>query len=188
MNILDGVFVIIIILTLFRGLLRGMVKELAFIAGLVLAFLGASKGYPLLNAKLQHIIPIPEIAATVSYIIVFLAIFALVLFLGIAVRHMLQGLMLGWLDRLGGCLLGVFKGALFCGIIILLLMTVFSRDANVLRTSTLAPHVFRISGEMASYIPEHYQERFQDVARELQKAWQDSDLSRWLESEDEGES
>ncbi len=189
MTILDGVFVIIIVLTLFRGILRGMVKEIAFLAGLGLAFLGASKAYSPLSAKLQQIIPIPEIAATVSYVLLFFAIFLLVLFLGVATRHILQGLMLGWLDRLGGGLLGVLKGALFCGIIILLLMTVFSRDATVLRDSKIAPYVFRISGEMASYIPKHYQKRFQDVAKDLHEAWEDTDLSRWLELDDqEGDS
>lgn len=188
MSILDGVFIIILVLSLFRGILRGLIKEVTFIVALVLAFLGASEGYPPLHAQLQQVIPSPEIAATVAYVILFFAIFLLVLFLGMALRHILHGLKMGGVDRFAGALLGVLKGALLCGVIILLLMTVFNRDANVLRTSRLAPYVFRISGEMASYIPEHYQEKFQEVTEELQKAWQDMDLSRWLESEDEGES
>lgn len=188
MNILDGVFIVIIILSFFRGLLRGLVKEVAFILGLVLAFLGASKGYAPLRAELNYFIPSSEIAATVSYVILFLAIFLLILFLGVALRHMLHGLMLGWADRLAGCLLGTLKGALLCGVIVLLLMTVFSRNMDVLRTSKLAPYVFRVSGEMSSYIPEHHRKTFQDLTQELQKAWKDTDLSRWLDSDKEGES
>jgi membrane protein required for colicin V production len=188
MSILDGVFIIVIVLSLFRGILRGLIKEVTFILALVLAFLGASKGHAPLRAHLQQVIPLPDVAATVAYVIVFFAIFLLVLFLGYVLRLMLHGLMLGWVDRFAGGLLGMLKGALLCGVIVLLLMTVFSRDASVLSSSRLAPYVFRISGEMSSYIPKHYKEQFQDVTEELQKAWQDMDLSRWLESDDEGDS
>jgi membrane protein required for colicin V production len=134
---------------------------------------------------MQRIIPDPEIAATASYVIVFFAIFLLVLFLGIAFRHMLQGLMLGWVDRIGGAGLGMLKGTLLCAVIILLLMTVFSRDASVLRTSKLAPYVIRISGTMSSYIPEHYKERFMEIAEELQSAWKDGEMPQLPESDDE---
>jgi len=188
MNILDGVFFVIIILSLIRGLLRGLVREVTFIVALAVAFLGASKGYPPLQVQLQQIIPFAELAATIAYVLVFFGIFLLILFLGAALRHLLQGLMLGSLDRLGGGVLGMLKGALLCAVIILLLMTVFTRDAKVLRTSRLSPYMIRISGEMASYVPKHYKKRFREVALDLQEAWEDSDLSRWLDLEKEGES
>ena len=115
----------------------------------------------------------------------FLAIFLLVLFLGIVARGLLQHMMLGWLDRLGGAVVGVLKGFLLCGLIILLLGTLFSKDAHLLKTSRIAPHVIRISGEMASYVPEHYQEMFWQTAQELQSSWQDSEISKWLKSKQE---
>ncbi len=185
MNILDGIFIIVILLSLFRGIIKGLIKEVAFVAAIILAFLGASSGYPPLTTQLKQIIPDPEIAATVSYVIVFFAVFLIVLFVGVSFRYMLQGLMLGWLDRLGGGALGVFKGALVCSLIILLLMTVFSQDAKILNTSRVAPHMMRITGRMSSYIPEHYKEKFQEIAEDLQDAWEDGDMSRWLDSDEE---
>ncbi|MEF8823287.1 MAG: CvpA family protein [Desulfohalobiaceae bacterium] len=185
MNILDGIFIIILLLSFFRGIIKGLIKEVAFVAALVLAFLGASSGYPPLNIHMKQIIPDPEIAATVSYVLVFFAVFLIVLFVGVSFRYMLQGLMLGWLDRLGGGALGVFKGALVCSLIILLLMTVFSQDAKILNTSRVAPHMMRITGRMSSYIPEHYKEKFQEIAEDLQDTWEDGDMSRWLDSDEE---
>jgi len=185
MNILDGIFIIVILLSFFRGIIKGLIKEVAFVAAIILAFLGASSGYPPLTTQMEQIIPDPEIAATVSYVIVFFAVFLIVLFVGVSFRYMLQGLMLGWLDRLGGGALGVLKGALVCGLIILLLMTVFSQDAKILNTSRVAPHMMRITGRMSSYIPEHYKKTFQEIAEDLQDAWEDGDMSRWLDSDEE---
>ena len=188
MNILDGIFLVIIILSLFRGILRGLIREVAFILGLALAFFGAFRWFEPLRDWLLTIVPEAQIATTVSYVLLFFAIFLAVLFVGSAVRHTLQALMLGWLDRLGGGFLGVVKGFLLCAVIILLLMTVFTQDAKVLRTSRIAPYVIRISGEMSSYVPEQYKEKFYEVAEDLQEAWQDSDFSRWLDRQEEGDS
>lgn len=185
MNILDGVFIIIIILSLFRGIIKGLIKEVAFVVALVLAFLCASSGYPPLTIQMKEIVPDPEIAATVSYVLIFFGVFLIVLLLGVSFRFMLQGLMLGWVDRIGGGALGVLKGVLFCSLIILLLMTAFSKDAKVLNSSRVAPYMMRITGNMASYIPEHYKEKFQDIAEDLQEAWEDGDMSRWLDSNEE---
>jgi membrane protein required for colicin V production len=187
MNILDGIFIIIILLSFFRGIIKGMIKEVAFVAAIILAFLGASSGYPPLTAQMKQIIPDPQIAATISYVIVFFAVFLIVLFLGVSFRYMLQGLMLGWVDRLGGGALGLFKGTLVCGLVILLLMTVFSQDAKILNTSRVAPHMMRITGRMASYIPDHYKDTFRDIAEDLQEAWEDGDISQWLDSEEKNE-
>ncbi|MCF8030870.1 MAG: CvpA family protein [Desulfohalobiaceae bacterium] len=189
MTILDGIFVIIILLTLMRGLVRGLVKELTFIVALVLAFLVAWSGSAPLRLWMNQIIPDnPQLAATLSYVIVFIAVFLLVLFLGIACRHMLHSLWLGGVDRLGGALLGMIKGVLLCGVITLLLMTVFSQDAGMLRSSRMAPYMVRISGEMSSYIPDHLKKKFRQTAAELQTAWQENGIPHWFESEDKGES
>lgn len=187
MNILDGIFIILIILSFFRGLIKGLIKEIAFVAALVLAFLGASHGYPPLTIQMKQIIPEPEIAATVSYVLVFFAVFLLVLFVGVAFRYVLQSLMLGWVDRLGGAALGIFKGTLVCALIILLLMTVFTKDAKILSTSRVAPHMMRFTGRMASHIPEHYKEKFQDIAQDLEAAWEEGDMSPWLDPDEKNE-
>ena len=189
MTILDGIFVIIIFLALLRGLVRGLVKELVFIVALVLAFLVAWSGSAPLRLWMNQIIPDnPQLAATISYVIVFIAVFLLVLFLGIAVRHMLHTLWLGWFDRLGGALLGMLKGSLLCGVITLLFMTGFSQDAEILRKSRMAPYMVRISEEMSSYIPDHLKKKFRQTASELYTAWQENGIPQWFDSEDKGES
>ncbi len=188
MNILDGIFLVIIILSFFRGILRGLIKEVTFILGLALAFLGASQWFEPVRDRLLPIVPEAQIATTVSYVLLFFAIFLAVLFVGTVVRYTLQAFMLGWLDRLGGGFLGVVKGILLCAVTVLLLMTVFTQDAKVLRTSRVAPYVIRISGEMSSYVPEDYKEKFYEIAEDLQEAWQDSDLSLWLDGQKEGDS
>ncbi len=118
----------------------------------------------------------------------FIAVFLLVLFLGIAFRHMLHSLWLGGVDRLGGALLGMIKGVLLCGVITLLLMTGFSQDAGMLRSSRIAPYMVRISGEMSSYIPDHLKKKFRQTAKELQTAWEEKGIPHWFDSDNKGES
>jgi membrane protein required for colicin V production len=189
MTILDGIFIIIILLALLRGFVRGLVKEVAFIAALILAFLAAWSGSESVRIGMNLIIPDnPQLTTTLSYVLVFIAVFLLVIFLGIAVRYMLYKFVLGWLDRLGGGLFGMLKGVLICGVITLLLMTAFSQNAGMLGSSRLAPYMVRISKEMASYIPDHFKKEFRQTTKELQTAWQENGIPQWFDFEDKGES
>lgn len=186
MNILDGVFLIILLLTLFRGLIRGLVKEVIFILALILSFVAAHIGHEPLQPEMAELIPDEQIAATVAYVLIFVCVMLLVLFLGRVLSGLMRTLMLGWLDRLGGAVMGFFKGVAFCAVIILVIIIFFEREAYPLRESLIAPHVIQVSQEMASFIPTHLKERFWEAAEELHELWQDqewNDLYFWEEGE-----
>ncbi len=174
MNSLDIIFLSITAFTLVRGLFRGLVKEFASIFGLIFGFLIANQYYDQLSQFAQRLISNPKYAAIASYILLFLMALAAIICLGHILRKFLEIVMLGWLDRLGGTLLGLGKGALLCCLILFLLTLFLPPTAQIFSNSITTPYLSRFSQNLSSLVPQNMQESFEHKSEDLQKKWRKS--------------
>lgn len=116
MNLLDSTILAVLVLGGLRGLLRGLLKELAAVAAFLLGGWIAFKYHPQAAELLAGLLPSP--AARI------LAFTALLILVGLS-AHLLGNLLtslinlalLGWVNRLAGLALGCFEGALVIGMI-----------------------------------------------------------------------
>jgi membrane protein required for colicin V production len=110
MNVLDLVVLLVLVLTVVRGLMRGMVDTLFSLAAWLLAFLvgkwGALLAEPLLPAGLEN----PATRYFAGFAVVFLVVLIAVLLVGHAVAALLRAIGLGGADKVLGGLVGVAKG------------------------------------------------------------------------------
>lgn len=102
----------------FRGFQRGLIEEVGRLIGLVLALVLAGRLAPILGAQLGFESPTARTAA--AFVLIFVGILVAVSFLTKAVRTLVELVLLGWLDRLGGTVFGVLKSILVLGIILYL--------------------------------------------------------------------
>lgn len=110
MSMLDLIVLLVLILAVVRGLMRGMVDTLFSLAAWVLAFVlgkwGALMVAPLLPAGIEN----PAIRYFAGFAVVFLLVLIGVLLLGHALASLVKAVGLGSADKVLGGVLGLAKG------------------------------------------------------------------------------
>jgi membrane protein required for colicin V production len=140
------------------GLLKGLARELIGVAAALAGLILAANYYPNLSHILRDLITPRQARDFISFGIIFVVL----LLLGFMVGRMISGRMSGafkFLDRLLGAVFGFLKGAFFCGVIVLAL-TVFPSDKDVIVRSRLAPAALRITQAVIRVVPKELKDRF----------------------------
>lgn len=172
MNTLDIVFCVILGFLGLRGIFRGLVKEAASILGLVLGFILANTFHPQLAPLLEGPLGGPGLAGLAAYLGIFLGTVAAIFLLATLIRKILKLIMLGWLDSIGGGLLGFFKGALLCSIIVMALTAFLPARAEILAQSRIVPYVNAFNAMLSDALPKDMRDQFLLKSRELQREWE----------------
>jgi membrane protein required for colicin V production len=110
MSVLNIIVVLVLILTVVRGLMRGMVDTLFSLAAWILAFVSGKWGALLVAPLLPLGIESPAIRYFAGFAVVFLVVLIGVLLLGHALASLVKAVGLGSADRLLGGVLGLAKG------------------------------------------------------------------------------
>jgi membrane protein required for colicin V production len=110
----DWFVVIVVLLSVGVGLVRGLVRTVFALGAWVVAVLGVPLAGPPLVRHLPEAVP-----HAVVFVIVFLVFFVAVRVLGSAAARALHGIGLGGADRLLGGVLGVVRAALVVFVVVL---------------------------------------------------------------------
>jgi membrane protein required for colicin V production len=143
MNIVDLIIILILAAGVLTGLRQGLILELAFIVGVFVALFVAKAGYKPVRSLIDGAIHQASWRTTASYLIVFVVVWAAIIALARGIRRAMRLLMMGWLDRLGGAVLGFFQAAVVVEMLLYLGKKIPASQANELHKlvthSTLAP-------------------------------------------------
>jgi len=114
--------IILVVLGIFgiRGLFNGLVMEVLSIAGLLLGFLVSYKYFYYLANILQRFNISENYSRYISYVVTFLIVYVIVIIVAKILGSFLKVIRLGWLNRSGGFLFGVFKGGILMGVLLTL--------------------------------------------------------------------
>jgi len=136
MNWLDIVIIVVAVLLGIVGLRQGIIKTVFGIAGLIGGIVLAGRYYDELAAVLS------SSGATwvniAAYAIILIATLIVVGVIGRLVAKLVHLVLLGWLDRLVGCILGVFIGSLLCAAILAIVVNYYPGTEAVISQSGLA--------------------------------------------------
>ncbi len=114
MNWLDMVIMVAIGVAAFIGVRKGIIKMAATLVGLVVGVVLAGRYYALFS-KWLFFIPWPGLAKVAAFAIIFIGVMVLATVLARLLERATSAIMLGWVNRLVGGILGVVVGAIFCG-------------------------------------------------------------------------
>jgi membrane protein required for colicin V production len=117
MNWLDIVIIIVIVISIFMGLKAGIIKVLFMLAGGIIGVVLAGRYSDSLASKLTFISD-PNIAGIVAFVIIILAVMIIAMILAMVIKKIVSAVLLGWVDHLGGAVLGLLVGAIFCGAVL----------------------------------------------------------------------
>lgn len=151
-NVLDIGFGILIMLFVVRGLLQGLIQEVAGLVGILLGFIVAGRFYQQLVPQIAELVNNPKWAAWIAYGILFIATMIVIALLARLIKKFLNFTFAAWLDNLLGGFVGFGKGVLISGIG-LALMQFLVPDSPFLKKSVIAPYLESFIAFARSLLP-----------------------------------
>ena len=112
MNLFDIVLIVVLALVTFLGLRRGLISMVLPLVGLIIGVILAGQHYGTVGGWLP--IENAEYAGWAGYAIILVAVFIAAVILARILRRFVRLVFLGWIDRLGGAILGLVLGGLLC--------------------------------------------------------------------------
>jgi len=141
-NLLDIIILIPLLWFGYHGYKKGLIIEVAslaaFILGLYFAFYFSNftAGYLKQFFNIQ-----PKYMAAISFIVTFIGVIIIVLAVAKLLEKVINILMLGFLNKLGGAVFGILKGALFLSIIIFII-NYFDTGRTIIKPQAVKKSVF----------------------------------------------
>ncbi len=141
-NLLDIIILIPLLWFGYHGYKKGLIIEVAslaaFILGLYFAFYFSNftAGYLKQFFNIQ-----PKYMAAISFIVTFIGVIIIVLAVARLLEKVINILMLGFLNKLGGAVFGILKGALFLSIIIFII-NYFDTGRTIIKPQAVKKSVF----------------------------------------------
>ena len=114
MNWLDIVILVAIAAAAFLGLRMGLIRAVLILAGIIVGVVLAGHFSGPLGERLSFI-PSEGVAKGVAFAIILIGVLIIAVVLARLLTWATKVVMLGWVNRLGGAVLGLLLGALFCG-------------------------------------------------------------------------
>lgn len=145
MTALDAVVIAISLIFLIRGIWVGFVRQLASIAALVLGFIIAGIYHEKLSPLLGSLVPSPQIRFLLTYALIFLAVFLVVILAGLVLRKVVTFSMMAWFDSLLGGIFGLGKAVLLTTVCFMGLAGIVAASNPLLTGSFFAPHLTKSS-------------------------------------------
>lgn len=127
MNWLDIIIIIALVISTFMGLKRGFVRSLVPLICIVIAIPLAG----VLSNPLAGKIGDNAGSHVAAFVIIFVAVFVAVYIGAWFLQKVLQIMLLGWADRLGGAAFGLIMGWLMCSMLVVLVARYGALDADL---------------------------------------------------------
>ena len=116
MNWLDIVLIAVLALATFLGFRRGIISMVLPIVGLIIGVVLAGHYYGTVGGWLP--IDNQQHAGWAGYAIIIVVVLIVSVILASVLRRFIRLVLLGWVDRLGGAILGLAVGSLFCAAVL----------------------------------------------------------------------
>jgi membrane protein required for colicin V production len=136
MNWLDIIILVVLIGSVVVGLLTGIIRILFTLVGGILGVVLAGQFSQSLGNKLTFIHS-PGAAHTTAFVFIIIVSVVVFMLIGLLVKKVASKLFIGWIDRLGGAVLGLVLGAIVIGALLTMYVK-FQGGGNAVTASKFA--------------------------------------------------
>ena len=154
MSWLDIAIIVIIGIAAFIGLRIGIIKAVLTLAGVIVGVILAGRFYVALAEKLTFI-PQETLARVVAFVIILISVMLIASIIAGVLKWLASIVLLGWVNRLGGALIGLIMGSIFCGAL-LAIWTKFISIAEPVAESALANFLLDYFPMVLALLPEEF--------------------------------
>ena len=158
LNPLDWAIVVIVAFSALTAFMRGLIRSLISIAGVVLGLMLGAWYAPTLAQTLVRWIPQPAFAEIAAFLLVLVACYAAAVVTGRLLRGACEAIGLGFADRLGGAAFGILRAVLLLSAA-LLPLTPFLPLVPFTRDSVLLPYLRSAAHGVSFVLPQDFGDR-----------------------------
>jgi len=167
MNWFDIVLLGVIALSLLAGFIKGLVREVFSLGGVILAVLCAFMFAPGLQGAFEKWIPLESAAYAAALVVIFLLVMIVTEVAARFVQKLLNLAQLGFANIMQGGIFGVVRGVVITMILVLGVALFLEPGHPVLADSAVVPYLSRTSELMSPLLPEDAQEELKKQFDEL---------------------
>lgn len=138
MSWLDLVIVVVLAVGAFFGLRMGIIKAVLSLAGVIIGVVLAGQYYVALADVLPFFSETSSAAKIVAFAIILIGVMIVAVVLARLLKWAASVMMLSWVNHLGGAVLGLALGAIFCGAL-LAIWVKWLGAGDVITESMIAP-------------------------------------------------
>ncbi len=154
MNWLDIIIVVIVVIAIFTGLRTGIIKMALSLAGLIVGVILAGRYYISLSEQL-FFIPQADVAEGVAFAVILIGVMVITSILAALLRWIASAIMLGWVNHLGGAVLGLVLGVMLCSALLAIWVKFFGVDKVITESSVTSMLLDRFPAVLA-LLPEEF--------------------------------
>lgn len=170
MNLLDYIIIATLIFFTIKGVLKGFIREIASLAGIILGIWLGILYIPKVTQILSGYVPDSRFLPLISFALIFAGVLILCNIIGWALRYFFKKVFLGWFDKLMGAVFAVLKTILLTYLVIVLLTFFVPAKAPLIAESVLAPWVIKSYQSVVRLVsPEHYKNLKKKISGEKEK-------------------
>jgi len=111
MNWVDIIILIFLAISVISGLVQGLIRTVLSIVGVIVGIFLASHFYTQLGDAMTFISN-RGTANIIAFIIILLAVMAIAALIAWLLKSIIKAIMLGWVDKIGGAVIGLILGAM----------------------------------------------------------------------------
>ncbi len=166
MTLFDWVMSAVLLYSAIQAFLRGLVREVFSLCGLIAGILVASWYYTRLTGPLGRFISNPAIACAVAFLAIAIGIMILAAILGRMIHATAHAVVLGFFNRLGGALFGLLRGCLI-GVAALMAISAFLPNVDWIKNSRLAPYFLAGAHAVSFVVPQDLEQLILNGASQI---------------------
>lgn len=171
MNWLDVILIVILIVTSFLGIIKGLVKQLFGLLAVIIGLILALGFYSQVSWLYRRLISNEVLSHFLGFITIFLAVLCIGWLSSRTLSKLIKG-PLKLLNKVLGGGLGLLKGILVCSVVVFALL-VFPISKKALKESQLSPVCLQMTRAIIGLIPrelkEEFREAYQEIIRRVEK-------------------
>ena len=169
MNTFDIVVVAVVGGLTVLGLWKGLVKQLVALAGVVAGYMIAMRFYGPVSGFLTSFRP--GTAKVISFVIIFVACILCAHLLGYAAGKLLGISGLGFLNRVGGGLVGFVKGCVIVSLVVFIWIAFLPENNNLFKGSSTIRYILPAVEVMKNTTPADLKARYNEKVKKLKSFW-----------------
>jgi membrane protein required for colicin V production len=167
---LDFVFTLVILVSIFFALLKGLVREITSLVALIGGFILAALYYSVPAGWLSEVSRNETVANFFGFMIIFLGCILLGAIISLVINRFLKAASIRWIDRLLGGVFGLLRGWAICAILAIGLIAFPLREGMMAR-SVLAPYLLAVARAAVHLVPQSLKDKFDEQYKKVLQTW-----------------
>ena len=157
MNLLDIIIIATMAFLILKGILRGFIREIASLFGVILGIWLAYSFHPQMTDHLKTYLPSTQYLPLISFAIIFAAALLGSNLLGWILKLFFHKIFFGWADRGLGAGFAIIKGVILTYLVLIMITFFLPAKTPLIAESKLAPYIIDSCQAMIRLVsPDYY--------------------------------